>query len=96
MNDSFGRDAVRIATLAAGDYLRVHAIPIPTRDADLDYLSGLLSTEVQSALPEALADAREALACRMTDAAVATFGASMRLAGIRAAQRYEYDPPTPF
>ena len=72
--------AVEIATWAARDYLRAHK---PAADQS-PALPAAIVAEVQAAVPEALADAKEALSLGMGQYAVATFGASMRLAGIRA------------
>lgn len=51
-------------------------------------LALLLEEELKAAVPGALDDAREAMALRMDQVAVATFGASMQKAGIAAAKRY--------
>lgn len=73
--------AIATARMAAVARLRVnHAIPT-------DDLDGIVKDEVAKALPEALDDAKEALECGMTDAALQTFSASMAIAGIAAANR---------
>lgn len=73
--------AAKQVLLAASEYCHVHNIRAdPAALAKCCRAHGLLR------LPEALADAKAALDCRMEQVAVATFVASMRQAGIEAAK----------
>ncbi len=73
--------ASRAATRGAQEYLRAHGLT-----ADERALAECLKTWVRLKLPEALADAKAALDCHMTQVAQATFTASMVQAGIQAAK----------
>jgi hypothetical protein len=66
---------------AAADYCRVHHLL-----ADVDVLLASIRRVSAVRSGEALADAKEAFDCNMAQIAVATFLASMRLAGIEAAK----------
>jgi hypothetical protein len=79
--ERLGTAAADAAMRAAVEYLRTRGLEVNT-----DRLVDALRAHVKARLPEALRDAREALACRMTGAATATFLASMQLAGIDAAK----------
>jgi hypothetical protein len=69
------------AMRAAAEYLRVHGLT-----ADLDTLLACLRANAKIRLPQALAEAKEALDCGMAQVAEATFRATMALAGIDAAK----------
>lgn len=74
--------AATLAMQAAADYFR-NFRRFPT---DLEAAAVVVRTHLKAALPAALDDAREAIECGMGDVAVATFAASVRLAGIAAAK----------
>lgn len=86
--DSLGKVAAVLAAAGARAYLERNHIA-----ADPVALSECLRSWVSAKLPEALNDAREALACHMDQAAEATFRASMINAGIEAAK--EASQPVP-
>lgn len=77
--------AVVLAMHAAEAYLRTNT----TLPPDMVHY-GAAAREVidaaRKAIPDALADAKEAIALGMADVAVHTFAASLRLAGIAAAK----------
>jgi hypothetical protein len=73
---------LRAAVGAAMAYYRAHGL----KERGITELTAALKAAVKRRLPQALADAREALACHMDQAAEATFLAEMRLAGIEAAK----------
>jgi hypothetical protein len=73
--------ACEISMRAAINYLQVHDLT-----ADDKALSECLRDWCKIKLPQAMADAKEAIECGMTKAAEATFAATMRLAGIEAAK----------
>ena len=73
--------ATRAASLAAAEYLRTH-----NQKAEPSALAVCLTSWCKIKLPEALADAREALACHMDKIAEMTFAATMAQAGIEAAK----------
>ena len=73
--------AVTIAAHGARQYLERNKLT-----AKPDVLSACLSAWVKIKLPEALRDAKEALACHMEQVAQQTFAASMISAGIEAAK----------
>ncbi len=77
--------ALRHALSGALAYFRKEG-RMPT-EAEAPALEAAFKEELDTTLPGALDDAKEALAANMTDVAVATFAASLRLAGIRAAKR---------
>jgi hypothetical protein len=81
--NSLGQMAGDIAARAAIKYLEIHGKLTPDV---ADRLAEPLSRHARQALPEALADAKEALNCGMVDVAKETFAASMVLAGINAAK----------
>lgn len=58
-------------------------------DAQVDGLLAAIRSELSVSLDGALADARQAFECGMGGFATATFMASMRLAGIRAAKSWQ-------
>lgn len=72
---------VATAVKAAGQYLAVHGL-----QADPDTLAATINSWVKAKAPEALADAKEAMALGMTQVAEATFLATMVQAGIEAAK----------
>ena len=79
--DGLAKAATLCTVSGAANYLRVHKL-----QADNDLLAECLKRHLQSALPKALADAKEALECGMDAVAEETFKASMVLAGINAAK----------
>lgn len=85
MHDELTKRAADMAMLAVANYLRVHGVDVST--IDYTRATTILKEELRDALPQALADAKEAIEARMPEAASATFAASMRLAGIRAGER---------
>jgi len=76
--------AAEAAMKGAAEWLAVNKI-VPTAPT-LMALTANLKATIAAALPQALADAREATECGMAQIAGATFVASMRLAGINAAK----------
>lgn len=79
--DGLGKVAAEVAMGAAILYLKQHNL-----DADTGALAECLRTWCRIKLPEALRDAKEAIAAHMPQAAEATFRATMALAGIEAAK----------
>lgn len=79
--EGLGTATAYIATTAAAEYLRVHALQ--ANDAEL---RNALCEQVHKALPMALADAKEAFDCGMPQVAEQTFKLSIAQAGILAAQ----------
>lgn len=75
------QEACQQAARGAADYLNRLGL-----EADPAALAANLKARVKAALPSALDDAKEAIGCGMTEAAVLTFGLSMRQAGIDAAK----------
>ena len=73
-------EAAKMAMRAADEYLRQHGL-------EEWNLIDCLRASVKARLPEALADTKQAFDAGMGEMAVATFAASMRLAGIEAAKR---------
>ena len=59
------------------------------KHAEPDALAACVKSWVKISVSEALADARAAIDCGMSEAAVQTFAASMALAGIEAAKESE-------
>lgn len=55
---------------------------------DADQLFACIKRSAKAALPEALADAKAADACGMSDVMIHTFAASFGVAGIEAAKAY--------
>lgn len=85
--DTLGQMAAKVATDAALTYLERHkALTLVNCDA----LSEHLRRCCRAALPQALADAKAALDCGMREAAIATFKASMVIAGIAAAKTVHF------
>ena len=78
-----------IAQSAADTAMQAAVLYIQTQRTtfDLSALQVALRVEVKSALKTALIDAQEAVDCGMVDVAMATFRASMCLAGIAAAKK---------
>jgi len=74
-------DAAEIAMRAAA---RVTENAYRAGTLNLDDLVAALRVEVKATLPEAIKDAQEAFDCGMREAGLATFTASLQLAGIRA------------
>jgi hypothetical protein len=87
MDNELAATACRIASQGAIEYLRVHGLT-----ADMTALSECIRSWVKIKLPDALGDAREALACGMGHVAEQTFAASMMLAGIEAAKEASNPP----
>lgn len=81
------RMAMAIATNAAKTFMTKHGL-----SASNEALATTLQKELAAAIPDALADAREAFNCGMIEVADQTFRASMALAGIKAAQSVTRDP----
>jgi hypothetical protein len=79
--DDLGKAAATIAMRAAAEYLSAHGLK-----ADTDDLTACLRSWIKAKLPEALADAKAALDCGMTEIATQTFGVTIALAGIEAAK----------
>lgn len=67
---------------AAAEYFRVHGVKVD----DVDAASKAICKHVREAIPEALKDAADAAECGMVAWGIATYLASMRLAGIKAAK----------
>jgi hypothetical protein len=78
----FGERAVTIAMQSFARYCQAHGVQV----ADLDRAVSILKQTVSAAIPQALADAKEAFEAGMGAAASQTFSASMSLAGIEAAK----------
>ena len=78
--DSLASRSSEVAMVAAADAIRSRGITSP----DFDALVSAIRSRAKDALSEAMADAKEALACNMGAAAEATWKASFRLAGIKA------------
>jgi len=78
------------AMQAAANYLSA----CEAKAVDTDALVQAIRREVKSALPAALSDAREAFDAGMSAAAVQTFIASMKLAGIAASRSVSSKAPT--
>lgn len=87
--DAFALRAADQAMRSAINYL----VPAGTRpgwtEAQVESLLIRIREEVETALPSALSDARDAFSCGMGAVAGATFGASMTLAGTRAAKAWD-------
>lgn len=66
---------------AAYEYMRVHGLT-----AEINTLTKHVLICVRIRIAEATKDAKAAMDCGMVQAAIATFGASMALAGIEAAK----------
>lgn len=79
--ENLGDYAANVAIRAAIAYMQRHGLT-----ADPAALSEALRTRVKAALPQALADAKEALEAHMEQVAMQTFAASMAMAGIEAAK----------
>lgn len=79
--ESFVHDGASKALDSAVAYLKAHDLT-----ADCGELSESLRRHVKACLDGALADIRDAAECGMHAIGVATFAASMRLAGIAAAK----------
>lgn len=73
--------AIAIATASAAEYLRRHSLT-----AEPGALASCLRSWLKVKLPEALADAKEALDCHMGQVAESTFRLSIAQAGIEAAK----------
>ena len=73
--------ASRMAATGAREYLAAHKL-----QTEPNALAACLKSWIKIKLPEALADAKEALACHMGQVAEATFAATMMQAGIEAAK----------
>lgn len=82
--NQLGTVAAEVMMRAFADYARSHAITITDYDAACE----LLRSRVRVYLPIALADAKEAMDCGMTQVAEATFKATLMQAGIEAAQLF--------
>jgi len=72
---------------AAHEYMRVHHLT-----AEIDTLNSCIIACVKIRIAEAMHDAKSAMECGMVQAAVMTFCASMRLAGIEAAKEASFLP----
>lgn len=81
-HQSLAERVLSIAGAAAGQYLGRHGLTY-----DETALRAALTDEVKAAMPQAVADARQALACGMQEWADRTFAASFVLAGIAAAKK---------
>lgn len=79
--EALGSLAANQVMLAASEYCHANNLR-----ADPEALAECCRSHARLRLPEALADAKEAIDCRMEQVAVATFVATMRLAGIEAAK----------
>lgn len=82
--DALGTKAANLTAYGFRDYVHAHGITVTV--ADLDRAVVLLRTHCKAALFTALDDARDALSTGMDKVAEATFAATMRLAGIKAAK----------
>lgn len=82
--DRLGTMAAEAAMRAAAEYIRGRRVPIT--DELVGKLTEILRAGLRAGLDDAMADAREAIDAGMGHAADATFMASMRLIGIRAAK----------
>ena len=74
--------SVTIAMEAAARFIARNNLKV-----DFGCLTENLKIQVKAKLPEALADAQAAIACRMTAVAEQTFAATIALAGVEAARR---------
>jgi hypothetical protein len=83
--EEFGKAAGKQITIGALDYFQAHG-KIEARDWSMDTLSAELKAAAARGLTAALAEAKEALDCRMGAMATTTFGLSMRILGIEAAK----------
>ena len=80
--DALGTQAANMVMQGAVDVLRQRGLT--TSDIDADALCSMLRERAKVAIHEALGEAREAFEANMGQVGVATFNASMRLAGVRA------------
>ncbi len=74
--------AFGVAARAALEYFKSSK----TKPVSEEALNECLKSHIRANMTAALHDAKEAIACNMTQAAVQTFAASMALAGIEAAK----------
>jgi hypothetical protein len=81
-DNELGKLVFRQAARAAAQYLTIHTNIRP----DPDILTAALKKHVKAAIPQALADGKAALDCRMDQIACDTFLASFTIAGINAAK----------
>ena len=79
--DSLGDLGAKTAMRSAANYLHQHKMT-----ANVDALLECLRSWCKIQLPRALDDAKKAADCGMDEAAIATFTASMAIAGIEAAK----------
>lgn len=84
MIDMLGDAAANNVLQGAADYIRTHNLN--PSDAELRALMDDLRSRCHAALDGALADAKAALEAGMTSAAMETFRATMRCAGIDGAR----------
>lgn len=82
--DKIGSIAADVATRSFIAYANRHKLRID----DSYRAADLVRSHAVSAVPQALADARQAVEANMMDAATATFKASFAVAGIAAAKEY--------
>jgi hypothetical protein len=83
MMQDLGTFAATLAMQGAAEWLKANDL---VRTTDLDAVCVAIRRHATQAVHEALADAREAFEAGMTNAASATFAATMKLAGIAAAK----------
>ena len=81
--DALGTKAAEYAMLGAAEYINQKGL---RGSVDVDALIAALKRTAPAAADQALLDAREAFECGMTQVAMATFAATMKLVGIKAAQ----------
>lgn len=84
--ERLGTKAADLAAFACFDWLLANGWTRTEMRERVAEISGAVRSTAPKAALAALDDAREALDCRMPEAAEATFRASMRLAGIEAAK----------
>ena len=84
MIDMLGDSAANNVIKGAADYIRSHNLT--PSDAQLRSLMDDLKVRCHAALDVALNDAKRALDAGMSGAAIATFNATMRAAGIEGAK----------
>lgn len=84
--DTLGTKAAEAAMKGAADYIKAHGL----RDGmDLDRVTVLIRVTAKAALPQALADAKDAMDANLYAVAQQTFMASMVLAGVQAVKDYQ-------
>jgi hypothetical protein len=86
--DDLGTRAADIAMRGAVNKLHADRVDVPRDEATIETLLVLIREETCNALSGAMKDAEDAIKAGMGGFASATFGASMTLAGTKAATRW--------